>query len=289
MNQITTFVDAKPVQGSVPFPGLLTRPYLIQFTNYAAHIELEIDKGDYIIKTAQTLDELDKVFRLRHTVFIEELLGRKNLFSVDIDRFDKKCDHLIVIEKATGKCVGTYRLISDVYSDEFYSASEFHLGRFPELKGIKLEIGRACIDSDYRKSNMMGLLWEGIYTYLGKIQARYIFGCSSVFTNDRTAIASLYLYLQDNNHVRYDLGIRPRKKYAIPTLDDDLAAARTWGSNYIERTAKQVLPRLLKDYFVFGAAVAGEPAYDKAFKCADIFTILDLNNLNHTYREERTR
>lgn len=53
MNQITTFVDAKPVQGSVPFPGLLTRPYLIQFTNYAAHIELEIGDGKIFVLDLQ--------------------------------------------------------------------------------------------------------------------------------------------------------------------------------------------------------------------------------------------
>lgn len=281
--------DFKNLSGGVPFPQLISRPYLVQFSNYRANVKIEIDKGDFLIKTADTLDELDAVFRLRHSVFIEEMLGRKNIFGVDIDRFDKKCDHLMVVEKATGRCLGTYRLISDLYSSEFYSATEFHLGKLPELGGVKLEIGRACIDPEYRKSNMMGLLWEGIYAYLGKIGARYIFGCSSVMTQDRTAIASLYWYLNSENFSRDDLGIRPRKKYAIPTLSDDVGAVRVLGADYIENAANAVLPRLLKDYFKFGAKVCGQPALDKAFKCADLFTILDLNNLNDSYRKERMR
>ncbi len=290
MNQShNSALEARPISGVVPFPQLLSRPYLVQFSNYRANVKIEIDKGEFLIKTAQTLDELDAVFRLRHSVFIEEMLGKKNVFGVDIDRFDKKCDHLMVVQKSTGKCLGTYRLISDVYSSEFYSATEFHLGKFHELEGVKLEIGRACIDSEYRKSNMMGLLWEGIYAYIGKIGARYIFGCSSVMTQDRTAIASLYQYLNSENYVRNDLGIRPRKKYAIPTLRDDVNAVRVLGADYIDNAASAVLPRLLKDYFKFGAKVCGEPAFDKAFKCADLFTILDLNNLNDNYRKERMR
>ncbi len=289
MNQTNNVMEARPASTAVPFPQLLSRPYLIQFSNYTANVAIEIDKGEYLIKTANTIDELDMVFRLRHSVFIEELLGRKNLFGVDIDRFDKRCDHLMVIEKATGKCLGTYRLISNIYSDEFYSATEFHLGSFLNLEGVKLEIGRACIDREYRKSNMMGLLWEGIYAYLGKIGARYIFGCSSIMTRDRTSIASLYWYLEERNYVRTDFGIRPRKKYAIPTLSDDVSTVRILGSEYVEKAAKEVLPRLLQDYFKFGAYVCGEPAFDAAFKCADLFTVLDLNDLNHSYRKERTK
>ncbi|MCX7680086.1 MAG: GNAT family N-acetyltransferase [Spirochaetes bacterium] len=280
-------VEIRHEPGNIYFPQLLAKPYLIQFSNYRANVELEIDKGEYLIKTATRIDELDMVFRLRHAVFIEEMLGRKNVFGVDIDRFDKRCDHLMVIEKKTGKCVGTYRLISDVYSTEFYSATEFYLGNFLELKGVKLEIGRACIDPEYRRKNMMGLLWEGIYSYIGKIGVRYIFGCSSVMTHDRTAIAALYWYLQQNGHILDEFGVRPRKKYAIPTLKDDIEAVRILGDEYISNAAMEVLPRLLKDYFQFGAKVCGEPAFDKSFNCADFFTVLDLQNLNDHYKKER--
>ncbi len=263
-------------RNGISFSALLTRPYLIPFTGFRAKIHLEIDKGAYLIKTADSEEELDLTFKLRHEVFIEELLGKKNLFGVEIDRYDHKCDHLMVIEKETGRCVGTYRLISDIYTDEFYSGMEFDLGALPGLDGVKLEIGRACISREFRKTNMMGLLWEGIYSYMGSISARYVFGCSSVMTMDRVELAALHSYLYGSGYYRNDLGIKPLKKYVIRTLWEDMEAIERLGETRVTGMAKAVLPRLVQDYFKFGARVCGEPALDKNFKCADIFTILDL-------------
>ena len=280
-------IESNTARPGIPISTMLTRPYLIPFSNFRAKVRILIDRGDYVVKTADNEDELDMTLRLRHEVFIEELLGKRNLFGVDIDRYDQKCDHLMVVEKSTGRCVGTYRLISDTYSDEFYSGTEFHLGDLPELDGVKLEIGRACIGREFRKSNMMGLLWEGIYAYMGIIRARYVFGCSSVMTMDRVELAALHRYLYGSGYYRSDLGVRPRKKYVIGTLWEDIAAIEQLGKARITGMAEAVLPRLVRDYFKFGARVCGEPALDKNFRCADIFTILDLQHLNDSYREER--
>lgn len=266
---------------------MFARPYLIPFSGFRAKVPINIEKNGYSVKTADCEDELEMVFRLRHEVFIEELLGRKSLFGVDIDRFDQKCDHLMVLEKATGRCVGTYRLISDIYSEEFYSSTEFHLGSLPELGGVKLEIGRACIGREFRGGNMMGLLWEGIYAYMGAIRARYVFGCSSVMTMDRVEIAALHHYLYNSGYHSGNLGIMPRKKYAIASLWEDVVAVNRLGEARVREIAESVLPRLVRDYLKFGARVCGEPALDRSFRCADIFTILDLKQLNEFYREER--
>ncbi len=78
-----------------------------------------IEKEEYVIKTAENDFELEQALRLRHEVFIFEILGKKKLFGIDIDRYDMLCDHLLVIDKKTEQVVGTYRFNSDRYSDRF--------------------------------------------------------------------------------------------------------------------------------------------------------------------------
>ncbi len=270
-----------------PITAFLVKPYLLPLAGFRAKVPLFIDRGEYFIKTADNEEELDQALRLRHEVFIEELLGRRGIFGVDMDRFDGKCDHLIVKEKSTGRCLGTYRLISDLYCDGFYSASEFNLGRVSGLDGVKLEVGRVCIAREHRGNNMMGLLWEGIYHYMQLIKARYVFGCSSIMTTDRVDIAIAHRYLAERGYLTSALDVAPRKKYRLPTLHADMSVLPS--TDDIPDRAQRIVPRLLEDYFKFGARVCGEPALDRAFRCADYFTILDLHNLNESYRNERLR
>lgn len=48
---------------------------------------------------------------------------------------------------------------------------------------------------------------------------------------------------------------------------------------------KDKIPSLLNSYLKVGAKVCGAPALDRAFKCVDFLTILDVSNL----KRERVR
>jgi len=265
---------------------LIARPYKIGMYRFMPKVRVNIEKDDYLIKTAENDFELEQALRLRHEVFIEEMLGKKRIFGIDIDRYDMLCDHLIVVHKKSDSVVGTYRFNSDRYSDRFYSEVEFHLGRLMEKQGVKLEIGRACIHRDFRRSNMMGLLWEGFYAYLEALGARYIFGCSSIQTTDPMEAARIHLAIRSGNHHDDSLGIRPVKKYAMRNFGEYVRTAGMEGEDAVRR-GKAIIPRLIRDYFQFGAVICGEPALDTAFRCIDVFTILDMSFLNNSYKEER--
>jgi putative hemolysin len=43
------------------------------------------------------------------------------------------------------------------------------------------------------------------------------------------------------------------------------------------------VPPLLKGYMRSGAWICGEPAWDPAFHCADLFLLMPLANLNDRY------
>ena len=267
---------------------LLVKPRTFLFANFRAKVPILIEKGNYIIKTAENGKELEQALKLRHDVFIQELLGRRNFLGVDIDKYDPHCDHLMIIDKKNGACVGCYRLNSDRYSRMFYSEKEFHLGTLMALAGTKLEIGRACIKREYRKKNMMGLIWEGVYHYVATINARYIFGCSSIMTIDPLEVAILYRYLSRHDNYRDDLHVRPQRKYRQKGLYKLVTGLDFLDSETVCGRGEQLVPQLIKDYFRCGAVVCGEPALDKAFKCTDVFTLLDMDRLNGAYLDTRT-
>ena len=144
----------------------------------------------YVIKTAENNRELNEVLALRYKIFSKEILGKNNIFKIDIDKFDRHCDHILIIDKNINKVVGTYRI--NVYDKKFYSSKEFHIKDLLALKGRKAELGRACILEDYRKGVVLGLLWKGIHSYIEKGEIQYLFGCSSIFTEDKKSIFSIF-------------------------------------------------------------------------------------------------
>ncbi len=267
--------------------SLIAKPYLFAINRFEVKVRLFIEKENFIIKTAENDFELEQVLRLRHDVFILEMLNKKRLFGIDIDKYDMMCDHLLIIEKKTGLYVGTYRLNSDLYSDEFYSEKEFNLGKLMDVPGLKLEIGRACIHREYRKSNMMGLLWEGIYAYMMLMNARYVFGCSSIMTTNPLEIGMVHRYLVDRGYTSFEMGASPRKKYQIRNLDTYVEMASKMNLQEIDARAEKLVPKLIKDYLQFGAKLYGEPALDRSFQCIDVLTMLDLSFLNNAYKERR--
>lgn len=60
----------------------------------------------YIVKIAETEEELKQYFRIRHDVFVKD----QNVFSkTDKDDYDKEAIHIIAIEKSTDNIVGVVR------------------------------------------------------------------------------------------------------------------------------------------------------------------------------------
>ncbi|MBY0316314.1 MAG: GNAT family N-acetyltransferase, partial [Bdellovibrionales bacterium] len=95
----------------------------------------EIDTEDFLIKTAQTIEDIHNAQRLRHKIFLEEGLGKSHETGLDFDEYDAIADHLMIIDKKTNEAVGTYRLICSRFSEKFYSQSEFALDEFLKIDG----------------------------------------------------------------------------------------------------------------------------------------------------------
>ena len=71
------------------------------------------EKDQYLIKFADSPEEIEAALRLRYRVFnLEQGKGLEtaNASGIDRDEFDDYCLHLVVEEKRTRRPVGTYRI-----------------------------------------------------------------------------------------------------------------------------------------------------------------------------------
>lgn len=246
--------------------------------DFYANIPILLERKNFIIKTADSTEELEMALRLRHQVFLEELLHKKKRSGKDTDRFDKQCDHLLIIDKRNNLLIGTYRLQSSLHTKRFYSATEFRMKHIKHLPGNKLELGRACVHPDYRNGVTIALLWEGINAYIEASQSSYLFGCSSIKTMDKNEIHEIYQYLRQNGHLMDNVKVRPRTKFRVPGLKRRLKIQPHYSLDD-GRHHKEMIPSLLNSYLKSGAVVCGRPALDKSFKCIDFLTLLDVRDL----------
>ena len=194
--------------------------------------------GDLEVRLATTAAEVRAAQALRYAVFYREMSARPDaaarLSWRDADAFDDRCDHLVVVDHASGpgsgdgdvgdgEIVGTYRLIdagAATAAGGFYSEGEYDLSPLLALRGPDgrrpnlLELGRSCVAPAYRTSASIMLLWRGIASYLEAASIDYLFGCASFPGVDPDAIAA-ELALLHHRH-RSAIGVRTRPELTCP-------------------------------------------------------------------------
>lgn len=235
-----------------------------------------IQDGKYELRFAQTHEELDAIERLRFEVFNLELnegLASSYDTGKDEDAFDQVCHHMMIYRKSAG-VVGTYRFQTAEMANQgglgFYSASEFDLSTLPaEVIDQGVELGRACISKDHRSLKVLYLLWKGIGLYLMNNQRRYLFGCTSLTSQNPAEGHGVYKLLEESGHVDPDIRVEPTPAFLC--TDETIAGALD---------TKPRVPRLMRAYLSLGAKICSPPALDRNFKTIDYFTLFDTAKLS---------
>lgn len=244
-------------------------------------VNISISTGSYLLKTAESHEELVASFKLRHEVFYQEFQNI-DLEGMDFDKFDALFDHLIIIHKNSNKVIGTYRINCSSFSNQSYTQTEFNLDEVFKLSGPHLELGRACIHKDHRKGTVLSLLWRGITDYMNLSGASVLFGCSSLKINSAVQAALVYRYLFEEGALIENLFSSPTKNFQMPNFDICYAAFQNGLSESQREEAEKLLPPLLKSYIKFGAKIASEPAFDKDFDCVDLLTVLKKEDMTNS-------
>lgn len=242
------------------------------------------DNSRFVIKIIENGDELMEVLRLRYQVFYGEYAYKTDLYGIDVDKFDTFFDHLAIIDKKTGKPVGTYRLNSTRFNKKFYSEKEFHMDEIKELSGHKIELGRACVHPEYRNGATIAALWKGLGAYMSITDSRYMFGCSSIHSDDTFQTALIHHWLQGSGYLPEEYEkIRPRGKFKDKKFDRMIEKTGEERFAPFREAAVNLVPPLLLSYLKAGGFVCGKPAYDKAFKCYDYLTLIDRKKMDPSF------
>lgn len=235
----------------------------------------------YIVKLAETIEEIDAALRLRFEVFnleLKEGLDHSYFNLRDEDGFDHQCHHLLVIERSSGLVVGTYRMQTYEMAKNglgFYAATEFDLNRLGWLMLYRsVELGRACISKGHRNGRVLFLLWKGIGQYMQIRQKRYLFGCCSLNSQNPDDGTSLMRHLVNTGRTKNPIRVEPKPGFECYRK----------GLLGIETNFNK-LPPLMDVYFRYGAKVNSFPAIDREFKTIDYLVVLDKNELTEDVRK----
>lgn len=222
---------------------------------------------------SQDQDEIRRAQLLRARVFnLNTNSSELNKDHLDKDQFDDICLHLIVKDTLSNNIVGYSRILtSDMVSsaNEFYTASEFIIDNIIQPNKRYMEIGRTCVDPNYRSGAVIGLLWSKIGQFINQQKIDYLMGCASISMLDGGAVAiSVVNYLRDSHFTQESLRVVPKKPLAQFGINID---------------GKKHLPALLKTYLRMGAKVCGEAFVDDEFKVADVVILLAKKDIKARY------
>ncbi len=229
---------------------------------------------------ARTSAEVQEAQRIRFKVFGDEMganLPNPDL-GLDVDRFDEYCDHLLVRNNDDDKVVGTYRMLPPeqaVKAGGYYSETEFDMSRLANLRGSMVEVGRSCVHPDFRDGATITQLWSGLAEYVMKNGHEYLIGCASISMGDGGHYAaSVYDKVRQLHSAPTEYTVFPHCPLPLHALNHNLEVN---------------IPPLIKGYLRLGAYIAGQPAWDPDFNCADLFILLPVSRMNPKYAKHFMR
>lgn len=228
-----------------------------------------------IVRLARNDEEIKAAQRLRYKVFAEELGAdiKNGDEGLDTDRYDPYCLHLLAIDENRKKVIGTHRLLTPAGAKAgggWYSASKFDLSPLSCLLSQTLEIGRACLDKEYRLGGGIICMWAGIASLIEELGLRYFMGCASISLADGGILASsVYHRLVEEKQL-------VEEKYRVisknPFQLKDVQAAH-----------KGELPTLIRGSLKLGAKISGLPCVDEEFGTAVLLVMGDFQATNQRF------
>ena len=240
--------------------------------------------GSLEVRLITTHAELKAAQKLRYNVFYEEMSARADgAGKLDQDRFDKICDHLIVVETASaqkgGEIVGTYRLLRQEVAAQnggFYTQGEYNIDALIARHPTKnfLELGRSCVLEKYRTKRTVELLWHGIWAYTLHHKIDVMFGCASLAGTNPEVMKDQLSVLKAANEAPDLWKVRAH---------DDLYVDMGNDGDHSPRKALGKLPPLIKGYLRLGAYIGDGAVVDHQFGTTDVLIILPIENINPRY------
>jgi L-ornithine Nalpha-acyltransferase len=249
--------------------------------------------GALEVRLARDKKEIRKAQRLRYDVFYKEggaIPDPKTAFTQrDVDRFDKYCDHLIVIDhdwktprgKTKPKIVGVYRLLRGDMAEQaggFYSASEYDLAPLlARHAGARiLELGRSCVLGTHRSKRVIELLWRGLLAYIRAHRIDVLIGCASFPGASPFAHAEALSYLAHYAPAGSEWTVSAHRDLYVPM-------AMVAKEKLDPKKAREALSPLIKGYLRLGARFGDGAVVDARFNTTDVFVVMPIKEIDSRY------
>jgi putative hemolysin len=224
---------------------------------------ISVCKGRYGVRVAQTHAEHAQIMDLRCRVF-------RNGKAPDRDSFDDICDHILVEDAKTGRVIGCFRILTlpDAAAiDTSYAARFYDLCALRDFGGPVVELGRFCIDPDYKDPDILRIAWAALTRHVDDMGVKMLFGCASFNTAQATDHGAA-LALLGARH----LGPQHwQPKIKAP----DICAYTTIFTQMPDlQKAQAQMPPLLRSYLLMGGWVSDHAVIDHDLNTLHVFTAL---------------
>ena len=243
------------------------------------------------IRLAETQAEIEAAQELRYRVFVEEMGAQASdeMASTrrEFDAFDPFCDHLLIFDDCRRSAWSRDRHLplhaaraSQARRAVLYRANTT-FGRSWIIREI-MELGRSCVDRDYRTGGNMQVLWRGITAYVLFHEVALMFGCGSLHGTDVEKLAQPLAYLHHYHLAPEEL--RPRalaERYTNMNLLPKEAINA--------RSALHTLPPLVKGYLRLGGFIGDGAVVDHEFGTTDVCVVVKTDAVTDKYRRSLTR
>jgi len=232
-----------------------------------------IESAAYRARLAASAGDVAKALALRARVF------RGDPAAADEDRFDERCRHLIVEDKASGAVVASCRLLGIENGSgigESYSAQFYALDGLADLAGPMLEVGRFCVAPEARGPDVLRLAWGALTRIVAEERVELLFGCSSFAGTEPEAYLDAFALL-GTRHVAPPRWL-PRVK-----APDVFRFGQRLRKPDLKRALK-VMPPLLRTYLMMGGFVSDHAVIDHDLGTLHVFTGLEVGRVPENRR-----
>ncbi len=225
----------------------------------------------YFFKIAENSNEIKQSQLFRSKIF------RNSNNYCDADELDKNCIHFLIFDKLNSNrlvCVfRVYMILNFSQLKNSYSNKFYRLNNLGKIKEPMLELGRFCVDPNYKDPKIIMTAWFAIRNLVEKNQIKFLFGCSSFFGTSIERYLDCFKFLKS----KY---IAPKKLTPYVKAPKVFKFSKLINlNNFCLKRAKKNLPPLLLSYLKLGGWVSDHVVIDHDLQTMHVFTGLEVKDI----------
>ncbi|MEY8882602.1 GNAT family N-acetyltransferase [Donghicola sp. XS_ASV15] len=233
---------------------------------------LNMIKGSYRTRLAETPADIESAQRLRYLAFVAETGAEASTDGLDADDYDGICHHMLVEDQRTGALVCCFRMLHLTSGSEIsrsYAAQYYDLAALEAYSGKMVEMGRFCIHPDLTDPDILRVAWGAMTRYVDETGVEMLFGCSSFRGTDAQEYFDAFALLKERH-------LGPKRwlpKVKAPNVFRFAARLRRKPD---AKLAMRRMPPLLKTYLMMGGWVSDHAVVDAQMNTLHVFTGVEI-------------